>query len=203
MKPIEYFWKSTLIAFFVPAFIVTSPLLLLACITPAIVLVLPVLVAFYLVAQWAWKQGIRFVESAEDGVTPMNFLIFYLPFFLPVLYTLVFAVIELKCYSTTFFEREQLLIAFVAFPHLFVIWFGFLLAMGDGLRGGFLFPFLLWTYSIAAVVFSCIVWYISPVPTKNKVAGITIITALLAVFSGLAIIQYKSTVPIQHETRME
>jgi len=47
---------------------------------------------------WAWKQSKRFVENAKTGLISTSFLVLYLPFFLPIIYTLVFAAIELTVY---------------------------------------------------------------------------------------------------------
>jgi len=191
MKPSEYFWKATLIAFLIPAAIATLPFLLLACITPAVMFAVPALLVFGFFGPWAWKQSKRFVENAKTGLISTSFLVLYLPFFLPIFYTLVFATIELTVYPAIS-QGEGLLTVFIMFPQFIGIWFIYFLVMMMGRFRGVFFLFPLGTYSIAAVVFSGAVWYFSPVVTKNRVTGISIIAALLAVFSGLAVVQYNA-----------
>lgn len=93
-KPIElgsmrYFVLMTLATTFIPAVIVSVPVIILCCFSPAIVICIPALLGIGYFAWWMVKKGIpRFHAAVFEGRMPKNGIVVYLPLFLPLLYTL-------------------------------------------------------------------------------------------------------------------
>ncbi len=93
MSTTRYLILTTLWAALLPAMILSTPILALACVSPAILFAGPVLALviflFYRYGKF-WQQ---FSQAAKDGQIPANFSLRILPFFLPLFYVLLLAAI--------------------------------------------------------------------------------------------------------------
>jgi phosphate transport system substrate-binding protein len=190
----------------VPAILASIPILILACFSLAVVVAAPALVLIFFLAyikkRWFYQ---KFLKMAGAGTLPRYFLVRYLPFYFPMIYTL------LTMYVSSYigYVADNLMIVYnvAFFSHLHYAAWMIPIIINNLFAGNsvFYFPFIapLIVEFVAAIVCMKLISKIPATPTIGKRFGATVLILLFfaptALFARFYFNNYDKVLPRDDE----